>query len=241
MITLPEGITVSRSLADEARVTGLVRQWIEKGGETRKPGIHASDVLDPRLAYWKRVAPKPLDDRSVWMFAAGRAMHAIVLASWGGEEGESDQGSTWSEVLGLWYSPDLRLPELTEFKTTRSFFEKGTIEDISFYLEQLLVYMAAEGKREAWIKVLYLNLKDESGATVPSIRCYRVKVTQGELDGVAARIATTSAEIVRAVEKQDPSALPLCRTWLCGTTCAWWTKCQPEGRFPLRTKKSWKA
>ena len=107
MLILPEGLSVTRSEKSEQVLTDKCRTWL--GKSERKEGLHASDLLDPKQAYWKRKKPSELPDRLVNMFIVGLFGHAIVLSAVDGVEGislASDAGSVWSGDLGIWYSPD---------------------------------------------------------------------------------------------------------------------------------------
>jgi hypothetical protein len=236
-LEIPEGLRVRRNLAAEAELVSKAREWIES--ESRSPGIHASDIPDPRLAFFLHTQPTQLPDRLVNTFLVGKVLHAFVIASYAGETPDitiTDEGSRESEELGLTFSPDvIKNGIVRELKTSRKFYaaQEGTpIEDLDNYLEQLLVYMGATGTLESQLWVLYLNQRDEEGRTSPAFRAFDVRITAEDLQATKERIKATSALLVSAIERGDPSDLPLCREWKCGRrNCQYYDVCKPPGRF----------
>lgn len=230
-LELPVSLAIYRDPAQERELLSHSREWLER--ESRAPGIHASDLLDPRQAYWRTVAPKPLSDRMVTTFMIGKVLHAIILSAVGKTEfGMTDEGPRESESLGIIYSPDLFNKEPIEIKTSRSFYEPKSLNDLGMYCEQLLIYMAATESTRGHLWVLYLNLRDETGRTSPEFRAYTIELPKEDLKVYAERCAEISATLKRALERKDPHLLPLCREWKCSERmCEWWHECQPEGRY----------
>lgn len=241
MLTLPASLSVKRNTAAELTLTEKAKAWVEK--DERTPGIHASDMLDPRRGYWQRIKPLPLDDRLAAIFLVGRVLHGFVLNAVDDKKGlgDTDEGSNYSEELGLWWSPDKTAGgKVRELKTSRSFQEPAKIGDLRQYLEQLLVYMAATNTTDSQLWVLFLNLKDEQGRTSPQFRAYDVVITEEELKAVQADVKATRDALQTALEAEDPASLPLCRDWLCSRKmCPYWDNCKPEGRYdnPKLNKK----
>ena len=234
MITIPEGVVVDRRPAREAELYDVARTWLAK--EERTPGIHASGLLDPRQAWFNQNFPGPLPDRLVTMFMVGKVLHAFILGAHAGnvDLGITDVGSSHCD-LGYDYSPDLFYDGMVrEVKTSRSFYEPSSIDDLSMYIEQVLTYMVATETLESELWVLYLNLKDESGKTSPAFRCYSVAVTAEELAAVRAEISATTSQLQAALAAGPEGfrTLPLCREWKCGArNCEYYDQCQPEGRY----------
>lgn len=243
MIQIPESINIVRSPKTERVLLDRSREWLMK--DERVPGIHASDLLDPLQAYWRRVDPQPMSDRLVPIFMIGKVLHAFILSAVEGVNlsWDSDQGSRQSEVIGIAYSPDHLIKGIPrEVKTSRSFYEPKDVSDLDMYIEQLLIYMAAERITKGQLWVLYLNLKDSAGKTAPQFRAYTVTISPEDLEKVITSLTTTRKELQMAEEKKDPSALPLCRDWKCGKgNCEWWDKCKPKGRYGITKKKDWTA
>lgn len=235
MINIPDSVTIQRLKAREGELYQVGREWLEK--DERSPGIHASGLLDPRLAWFNSKFPGPLPDRLVTMFMVGRVLHAFVLGSHAGsvDIGVADVGSRRCD-LGFDYSPDAFLDgKVREVKTSRSFYEPKSLDDVSMYVEQLLVYMVATETTESELWVLFLNLKDESGKTSPAFRCYTVRVSSADLAALRATLAATTATLQAALDSPDPEVfrtLELCRPWKCGAkNCEYYDQCQPEGRY----------
>lgn len=227
-VGLPPSLKVNRDEEAEGVLYAQARDWLEK--DVRPDGFHASDLLFPRMGYWRIVDPQPLTPRQVGLYLVGKVLHAFIL---GHADLTADEGSTYHEGLGLYYSPDKRLPVPTEIKTSRSFYEPKTLGDLDTYLLQVLIYMAAEDSTNGKLWVLYINARDpETRNTTPTFRVYDVHVKQEELDAFKLAARKLRDTLADAVQERNHRAVPLCPEWGCGPTrCPWWAKCQPEGRY----------
>ena len=242
MISIPDQIKVTRAKSSEKMLLDKSRDWL--GSSTRTPGIHASHLLDLRQAYWQIKHPLPLSDRLVTMFLVGKVLHGFVLGAVDGvvDLKVTDEGSKHSDILDLDYSPDKYITRkgnkiVAEFKTSRSFYAPDSVEDLSIYIEQVLIYMAAEAVTEAEVWVLYLNLKEE-GRTHPQFRCYRLSLTAEELDATTMWLKREKLRLTQALDSNDFQALPLCRDFKCGRgNCEYFDDCKPEGRYGSGLKK----
>ena len=232
MIPIPDSVKLKRNKKSEALLLDKSRKWLER--EERAEGIHASDILNPRRAFFQKLFPQPLEDRQVTIFLVGKVLHGFVLGTMNDKVdlNITDEGSSFSEELGLWYSPDWDKGDIAEFKTSRAFKEPSSIEDVKTYLEQLLIYMAAKHRLTAELWVLYLNLKDAQRRTEPGFRAYTVTISPDDLAVVRQRIISTRGALEAALEAKDPSELELCWEWLCSERmCPFWHKCKPPGRY----------
>jgi hypothetical protein len=242
MIPIPESAKVVRSKSAEAMLAGKAREWIEGGSRT--PGLHASDLLDARMAYWQRKVEKPLSDKLINIFLVGKVLHSFVLGAVDGKVDitVTDDGSMHSEELGIDFSPDALIEGMVrELKTSRSYYEPRDVKDLELYLEQLLVYMVATGTTTSQLWVLYINLKDENGRTCPAFRCFDFSISDHDLAKTKDYLVATAASLQTALDRNDPSGLPLCRRFKCGEgNCQWWEDCRPDGRYGLSPKK-WEA
>jgi hypothetical protein len=240
MIRIPASLSVVRSPKTERVLMERARAWLMK--EERSAGIHASDLLDPRQAYWRHVDPQPLSDRLVPVFMIGKVLHAFVLSAVEGAalSWDTDQGSRRSDALGIEYSPDHLIGGIPrEVKTSRSFYEPKGTDDLDIYIEQLLIYMAAEGSTKGQLWVLFLNLKDQAGKTAPQFRSYSVTVSKEDLASLVTELRNARDDLERAIDYKRPDDLPLCRPWKCGKeNCEWWNKCKPQGRYGIK-KTNW--
>lgn len=232
-IQIPESLSLKRNKASEARLNSAARKWLEK--EERTDGIHASDLLDIRQAFWKHKQPGPITDRQVPIFLIGKILHAFVLGSMGGDVDirTTDEGSVYSEELGIWYSVDWdRSGDMAEFKSARFFNEPQTTSDLESYIEQLLVYMVAKKRTSAQLWLLLLNLRDENRKTSPAFRAYTITISEDDLVQLTASVQAQRVLLVNALKSGDSSALPLCRAFKCGgDNCEYYDQCRPEGRF----------
>ena len=78
-LIIPESVIATRQPQTEKKLTKQAREWLE--GDDRSEGIHASDLLDIRQAYWRHVDPQELSDREVWTFLIGKVLHAFTLSA----------------------------------------------------------------------------------------------------------------------------------------------------------------
>lgn len=230
MITLPKNIQVKRLEKGEKFLNQKAREWVEaQGGDRSKEKLlHASDCLDPRLAYFQRKYPQPIPDRLVPVFLVGRILHAFVICAVEGKPFDSaaDGGSLVSKPLGITFSPDMYFNKrVREIKSSRSFYEPEGPEDLSLYCEQLLIYFAGTNTLKGDLWVLYLNIKNG-----PAFRVYEVSITKAELAAVQAEIKATTELFHKAWAKENPKLLPLCRSFKC-KDCVYFEKCKPEGRY----------
>lgn len=246
MITLPKSISVKRVEKGEKWLMEKARKWVEKAGGDRSKEtlLHASDCLDPRLAYFQRKFPAPVADRLIPIFLIGRVLHAFVINAVEGTQlnWDADGGSIISKELGITYSPDMLIKGIPrEIKTSRSFQEPRDINDLAMYCEQLLIYMAGQNITKGDLWVLFMNAK-EDGQTSPAFRVYRVEISPEDLKLVQAEIKGITKKFAQVQKTGKYRELPLCRPFKCGPKgCQYWEKCKPEGRHPYKTKKAWEA
>lgn len=233
-IPFPGSLGLKRNKAAERMLVEKARKFIESGDRT--PGIHASDLLDELQAFYKHTSPSSLPDRLVNTFLVGKVLHAFVLQSIDDRPsvdlGITDDGSSVSD-LGFSYSPDKVLRGMVrELKTSRSFYEPKTVRDLDSYIEQVLVYMAAEKTIRGQIWVLYLNFRDKEKKTAPAFRTFDVTISEEDLAVLRTWLAERTVVLADAIKRNDPTALPLCREWKCGRgNCDFYDKCKPDGRY----------
>ena len=247
MLALPQDLTLVRDEYHEVRITDLARKVIEQGDTHRTAGIHVSDLLDPLRAWWRTKFPEKPDDRTIWLWLVGRVLHQFLISLEHPTFNALTTDSGTKEALGIFYSPDhesFHEGRPAEIKTSRAVKEPETPDEMreSYhqYLEQLGCYMVLENILVGYLVVLFLNLRT-GYRTTPSIRVYKVSLTEEGFYTLESSIAETRDALSLALESDDPRALPLCREWLCGETmCPWWGRCQPPGRYGL-PKKQWTA
>ncbi len=171
MLRLPR-LDVCRNEYSEASLLVAIRKQLQEDDAKRDNGIHASDLLDLRLAYWRNTNPKEVDERTAFFFVIGKVLHTLVLSLADPMITASDAGT--KNELGISYSPDLvsRAGRPTELKSNRATDEPDDLqEEYSHYLEQLIIYMICENMLTGELWILYLNLREASSRrTFPALR-----------------------------------------------------------------------
>lgn len=229
---------IERSHKGEEILTQKTREWLEKQNHERK-GIHASDLLNPRRAYWDRFNKYSLSRRQVGLFFTGKVLHAFFLSAIAGKKGvdwSTDEGSTFDKELGIFYSPDhvdsKGQPE--ELKTSRAKYEQKP-RDLTKYLEQLAIYMAATKTLKGKLITLMLMLpggKGEGWGTFPQYRAYVMSWTKAAMLAYRKQIIATRKAFEKALKTKNPKPLPLCPEFMCGRSqCAHYSLCKPETRY----------
>ena len=246
MLPLPKSLKIDRDLEEEKDLLAKSRAYLEKSDRT---GIHATDLMDPRISYFKKLTGAPIPDRLINMFIVGQIAHSIIEVVKSGTGDYTRPSDVGTKVFNdLHYSPDFLnfKGEPDEIKTTRSFYppNKAYLPDddtFHMYLEQLLTYMAAEEKTVGRLTILYLNLKGEDGRTSPQFYVWKVEAEIGAIKAMQKVLGKAKNELEFALGTKDFSALPLCRRWKCGEKeCDFWLQCLPVGRFGI-PKKEWTA
>ena len=242
MLPLPKNLKIDRDHDEEKDLLAKARAYLEASNRT---GIHASDLIDPRIAYFRKITKAPIPDRLINMFMVGQIAHAIIEVIKGatGDYTKPDSGTKlWSDALNnpeleLHYSPDFFnfKGEPDEIKTTRSFYlpKAPYLPDddtYHMYFEQLLTYMAVEDKTTGRLSMLYLNSKDETGKTAPQFFVWKIETTHEALAAYRKIISREMKRLQKALDTKDHTVLPLCRAWKC-RDCEFWGSCKPDGRF----------
>lgn len=246
MLVLPR-LSIERAEWRECEVVDKIRQWIERENKNRSDGIHASHLLDIRYSYWELTEPpRIIPERQVFFFSVGKVLHALLLQAWNPEHNEFSTDSGTKTAEGIEFSPDLIRPDGApiELKSNRAMREpdpERIQDEISSYIEQLVIYIILQRKREGELWILYLNMLDKTGRTYPTIRCYTITLSEAQYELVREEVLRSRDLLVRAIETRNPSGLPLCRSWRCSTTCSYWDTCRPPNRWPNTNKRKWSA
>ena len=235
----------------EEQINKAARVALGKKDESRVSGLHMSDILSPRLGYFRMTDPKPPTDAEVGYFIAGLAHHDVILSIMKRKTidptGATDEGSVkWGEV---YYSPDYNMGFLAEIKTTRRQWEpKHTNKDLKeaydSYLKQLTAYMAVDDKPVAALIVFYITLRadKQNKNTAPTFKAYKVTMSEKERIARRAELKATTKLLQIAVKKKNFKSLPLCEHWKCArggyrgpatAACKWYENCKPKDRYPL--------
>lgn len=182
------------------------------GKETRE-GIHLSDLLTPRKAFWQKTCPMLPDSKEIIYWLSGRGHEAAFLRIANFEHGESRQ---WN---GIWYTPDILFNFPVEIKTTRRGYlphEGEEAEKYKHYLKQVKGYCAVMDKPQAWLIVWYLSLLDSEGnKSQPDFFTYRVEFTKQELEDEKERMLWQRDLLVKVLETGEYEQLEPCEEWMC--------------------------
>lgn len=249
MLTLPT-FEIERIPDAEKQMVEKTIAWLKGENKNRDPRIHASDLLDPRKAYWNRQHTEEMDARMAGNFMTGKVLHAffntIMHDGVGLSVAETDDGGTWDKDLGITYSSDFLKKVKTksspngipyELKTSRATKEQTT-KDLSSYLEQLFIYMAGRRSLLGRLLVYRINGEDKikGWGTYPQYRAYEVQWTKKAMEEFREKQIKATVKLLskalKTKKKADIKKLPLCRDWKCGkSNCQHFDLCKPEGRY----------
>lgn len=194
-----------------------IEQWLFSEiklnwGKEAREGIHLSDLLSPRKAYWQRIKPMYPTDLEIMYWLTGQGHENVMSRASGYEHGETKE---WN---GIFYSPDFFHNFPAELKTRRrNLADEGKEEEVyDYYLKQLKGYCAVENKTHGWLHIWALVEKQEDGTTKPEIGCYEVDFTEEELELERIRLSITKEKLIFALNAKTHTELPLCPAWMCG-------------------------
>jgi hypothetical protein len=179
-----------------------------------REGIHLSDLLAPRKAYWQRIKPMKPTIKEISYWTSGSAIEDKFLRAIDYQHGEVKQ---WG---GIWYTPDTFFNFPAEIKSRRrGLAEEGKeAEYYEHYLKQLKGYCAVENKQKGWLIVLSLLEKQDNNKTAPEWAYYDVLFTPEELEEERGRLISTKEALGNALRESNHTGLPLCPSWMCGRT-----------------------
>jgi hypothetical protein len=176
-----------------------------------REGIHLSDLLTPKQAYWKKVMPLPVTDKEIQYFVIGRGHEDATHRITGYEHLPSRQ---WQ---GIWYSMDFFDGHPIEHKTRRGYLAKEGEEAKRYdsYLNQVKGYCACEDATTAELWIWSLLEKVDEYRSEPVLACYDVHFTQQELQEERERLLQTRNDLAYAISTHNPLPLPDCPEWMC--------------------------
>ncbi len=194
-----------------------IEEWLfneirNNWGKEAREGIHLSDLLSPRRAYWQKIKPMYPTDLEIQYWLTGQGHEKAFSRAFGYEHAEAKE---WE---GIKYSPDFFHNFPTELKTRRgNLAEEGKeAETYNYYLKQLLGYCALEEKTMGWLHVWSLVEKQEDGTTKPEIACYEVHFTNQELEEERKRLLNIRLLLMECISRKNHTTLPKCEKWMCG-------------------------
>lgn len=224
---------ITRSPALERQLLDQLKQSFF--GQPRD-GIHLSDLLSPRLTFWRRALPLPPTDVEVLYFIAGRSAED-ALPRIDDLDFKSQEEQSYVFIGGvsgageIRYRPDFVWEKIpTEFKSRRGMLPKPGTEKTTYahYLEQISGYGALEDALHTRLVVLTLG---HGRAKPPELAVYEIEHTPDELSIRASELRLTAATLQAALvgwsmsllatgqpdmERTVLEALPLCPAFKCG-------------------------
>lgn len=239
------------------KVERMILDAVKASFDVPREGIHLSDTLQARQAFWRRILPMPPSDQDVLFWVAGRSaedMYSRIPGLLVADEKDAD---------GVLYRPDFHLLEesgfLTpvEFKSRRAPLAKPGEEAKVYghYLDQLGGYMALEGSLVG--KLIVFDLGRAQAGQSPQLAVYDVSYTDDEMESRLLDVQTVAMMLMRAIagysievmargcatpEREVINALPLCEPWLCGGRKKVFVDPGPraDGMTPLTLKEEWR-
>lgn len=193
----------------------LLEEIQEKLFANKRDEVHASDLLSPKQAYWKRVMPMKATKQEIMYWLSGHAHESIFLYVSDFEHGKAKQ---WN---GIWYTPDVCFNFPAELKTTRRGYvvkEGQELQMYEHYLKQLRFYCAMEDVGQGWLIVWYLTMIDPDNqrrSLPPDYFCYRVELEQEELEATRKEMKELHVNLNMALKTNDINGLPDCESWMC--------------------------
>ena len=226
-----------------------------------REGVHVSDLLQPRKAYWQKLNPLPPTNDEIGYWLAGRAHHYFLVQALTGVD-DSQEASLIDPETGVHYSPDL-VQLRGEFKTTRwstlPETEAAALRTFDGYIPQCRAYAALMRVSEWRLYVFFLVADDkDTGRKIPTFRVYKLEFTEAELEQERQDVKLRQSALLDAIAARTPEVLPLCPQYACyierrirngepsyvrganngrlpakarTPICKYWHLCKPEGRY----------
>jgi len=178
---------------------GLV-QSLKTKYEKERVGIHLTDLICPRLTYFRKVNGDELDERDVVFYALGSGEGEVIEQLLGRKsEIMIIKDGIIHTVDSLTFEDEDMVP--VEIKTTRS--ERAEkVEDVvrPHYLFQLGAYCSALSVRTGILIVLMLNLA--------RVKVFRVTYSDRELQEIRGEILRRRDLLIKGLEERDPTIVP---------------------------------
>jgi len=188
------------------------REITNNWGKQAREGLHLTDLLAPRKAYWQKVKPMNPTKEEILYWTSGNAIEDRFLRAIG------YQKAGVKEWEGIKYTPDIFFNFPAEAKSRRrAMAEEGEeFKVYDHYLKQLLGYCAIENKQQGWLLVFSMLERQDDGTTKPEWGFYRVEFGQDELDKERERLLTTKQNLESALHGYvGYQNLSLCPAWMC--------------------------
>lgn len=232
-------ITLNTKRRDQ--IVQLTTQELQK----ERTGIHASDLLAPRLAFYRKLQPLPLTLDEIGYFATGHGHHMFLVTLMANKKHTSQEESKYSKRYNITYSPDLSALQ-AEFKTSRLQSIPETEAECrkmyEEYTKQSLVYAICEQVDKWNLYINFIGLREKYRVLPPRIECYTIHWSQEEIQEGIEWIDTTVKLLAQSLKtKKLNKKLPLCAEFKCyrwdnatkekKVVCPYFEQCKPEGRY----------
>jgi CRISPR/Cas system-associated exonuclease Cas4 (RecB family) len=198
---------IDENPAQAGAVVSHVRWYLSRPRE----GIHVSDLLFPRRAYFSRKHPEvELTEEEVGRFIAGRGHHQIIQALTTSPEFR-EVPVRWEGISG---HIDIYKEVPVEIKTTRAMKVAAKEELSPHYIEQLGMYCALANVKRGQLLLLHLGIREagKQGMT-PKLVVYDAAFDH--LDAIRREMLERKDALVKALEGDDPKDIIPCPEWMC--------------------------
>jgi hypothetical protein len=195
---------------DPATKRWLIEQLNARYNQPRQ-GIHVSDlVFCPRLSVFRKISPKPYDEKQVVFFAIGKVVHDLLESLLGGQ---TEVKYVWEEIEAH-IDSDADVP--AEIKTTRSFAHKPN----EHWVRQLAYYCAIKGVNTARLIVLHLSPErpTKKNPTPEANMIDPFDITFSDIEAIREELRARRDVLKKALERRDPALAPRAGSdtdWLC--------------------------
>ena len=198
---------IEKNAAQAEAIVSHVRDYLSRP----RKGIHVSDLLFPRRAYFSRKHPEiELTEEEVGRFIAGRGHHQIIQAMTTSPEFREVS----VERSGISGHIDIYKELPVEIKTTRA-MKVATKDELSpHYIEQLGMYCALVNINRGQLLLLHLGIREvgKHGMT-PKLVVYDVSFH--DLDAIKREMLGRKIALEKALAEDDPKSLAPCPEWMC--------------------------
>jgi len=234
-IDLPPGAKATFNYTIKDELYAAMDRWLDL--KPRSPGLHASDLLDPRHSYWDRVHPLPRTKDQIGHFTFGKIGEAFIIClgevrieidPWAGGLQQT------SAEFGIDFAPDWEIHgQPVEIKTKRSLTIDISRETIRYYEEQCYIYMTLMNRLDYLLLIVYPNAQDPKTRKINTdCVCVEFTMTPEDLIFMKNQLRKKIHHVKKCFDQNLPKFLPVCREWKCGPKmCGHWEVCQPEGRY----------
>ena len=198
---------IEENTAQAEAVVSHVRGYLS---QPRK-GIHISDLLFLRRAYFSRKHPEiELTEEEIGRFIAGRGHHQIIQAMTASPEFR-EVPIEWSGISG---HIDIYKEVPVEIKTTRAMKVARKEELSPHYIEQLGMYCALVHINRGQLLLLHLGIR-EAGKQGMAPKLVVYDVYFDDLNAIRREMLVRKTALEKALGEDDPRDLEPCPEWMC--------------------------